>query len=58
MAKTAFEAFNEDFFRELKQARNQTEAYERATNKFEQQHGFVAVTSFDSYRKRRDRKRN
>lgn len=58
MAKTAFESFREEFFRELKQARTNPEAYDRATEKFESQHGFVACNSYETFRRRnkRDRK--
>jgi hypothetical protein len=50
------DAFNDDFVRELKQARNYPEAYEKATERFEEQHGFVAFESYDSFRKKKERK--
>ena len=58
MAKRSLiDAFNDDFVREIKQARNYPEAYERATEKFERDHGFTAFDSYDSFRKKRDRRR-
>lgn len=57
MARTLLEAFNDDFSREIKQARNYPEAYEKATQKFEEQHGFTAFDSYDSFRKKKARKR-
>lgn len=58
MAKrTLIDAFNDDFVREIKQARNYPEAYEKATEKFEQQHGFTAFESYDSFRKKKERKK-
>ncbi len=57
MAKRSLlEVFNDDFAREIKQARNYPEAYEKANEKFELQHGFIAFDSYDSYRKRKQRK--
>jgi hypothetical protein len=55
MAKNLLQAFDEDFIREMKQARSNPEAYERATQKFEQQHGFTAFNSYDSFRKKKKR---
>jgi len=58
MAKRSLiEAFNEDFIREINQARNYPEAYERATEKFEERHGFIAFESYDSFRKKKERKK-
>jgi hypothetical protein len=58
MAKNVFDAFSEEFFRELKEARSNTSAYERATKKFEEKYnGIQAFTSYDSFRKRNERKR-
>jgi hypothetical protein len=56
MARTLLDAFNEDFAREIRQARNHPEAYERATRKFEDQHGFTAFDSYDSFRKKKERR--
>jgi hypothetical protein len=55
--RTLIQAFDDDFIRELKQARNYPEAYEKANEIFEQQHGFVAFDSYDSFRMKRMRER-
>lgn len=55
--KSMLEAFDDDFAREIMQARNHPEAYEKATEKFEQQHGFTAFESYDSFRAKKARKR-
>ncbi len=55
--RTLLDAFSEDFSREIQQARNYPEAYERATQKFESDHGFSAFDSYDSFRKKVERKR-
>lgn len=58
MAKRSLlEVFNDDFFREVKLSKNYPEAFEKATEKFETQHGFVAFNSYDSFRKKKDRRR-
>jgi hypothetical protein len=52
MAKrTLLDAFSDEFSREIRQARNYPEAYERATQNFERDHGFSAFDSYDSFRK-------
>jgi hypothetical protein len=56
MRRTLLDVFNDDFARELNQARNYPDAYEKATEKFEQQHGFTAFDSYDSFRKKKERK--
>jgi len=53
MAKTLFSVFDEDFVREIKQARNYPEAYERANQKFEERHGFQAFNSYETFRSRK-----
>lgn len=57
MSKTLLQLFDEDFTNELKEVRKNFDAYERATKKFEQQHGFVPFESYDSFRKKKERKR-
>jgi len=53
MAKTVFEAFSEEFFRELKQARSNPAAYDAATAAFEKRYnGLQAFPSHDSFRKK------
>lgn len=51
------DVFDEDFTRELKQASNNPEAYERATQKFEKQHGFEPFENYDSFRMQKQRAR-
>lgn len=58
MAKTVFDAFSEEFFRELREARSSIDAYERATEKFEKKYNLEAFKNYDSFRKRNERKRN
>jgi hypothetical protein len=57
MARSLLEVFNDDFAKEIKQARNYPEAYERATQKFEQRHGFEAFESYESFRLKKSRGR-
>lgn len=57
MAKSVFDAFSEEFFRELKEARSNPAAFEAATKKFEDKYKLEAFTSYDSFRKRNERKR-
>lgn len=57
MAKRSLiEVFNDDFVREITQARNYPEAYEIASEKFERQHGFAAFDSYDSFRLKKTRR--
>lgn len=58
MAKKPIDALDEYFFKELREARNNPEAYQRATEKFEQQHNLSAPCSYDSFRMRQLRKKN
>lgn len=57
MAKSVFEAFSEEFFRELRQARSNPAAYDAATKKFEEKYNLQAFPSYDSFRKRNERRR-
>ena len=57
MAKRLIDAFSEEFFKELRQVRNHPAAYDAATEKFEKQHGFTAFDNYDSFRRKRDRKK-
>lgn len=57
MARTLLDAFNDDFAKEIRQARNYPEAYERASRRFEQDHGFTAFESYDSFRKKKERRK-
>jgi hypothetical protein len=58
MAKSLLEYFDDEFVRELRQARNGPEAYDRTTERFEQQHGFTPpFPSFDAFRMQKTRKR-
>lgn len=51
------DVFDEDFARELRQATNNPEAFDRATEKFEREHGFVPFESYDSFRNKKLRSR-
>ena len=42
MAKRLIDVFHEDFIREVKEARNYPEAFEKANQKFAEKHGFAA----------------
>lgn len=58
MAKSLIEKFDEYFVRELKQARNNPEAYERASQKWEKEHDFQPFENgYDSFRRKKKRKR-
>jgi hypothetical protein len=58
MGKTLLDIFDDAFLRELSQARNHPEAYERATEKFEIKHGFVPFENgYDSFRRKKMLKR-
>jgi hypothetical protein len=58
MAKKPIEALDEYFFKELLQARNNPEAYARATARFEREHNLEPPCNYDSFRMRQRRKRN
>lgn len=53
MAKTLFEAFYEDFAKEVRQSKNYPEAYEKASQKFENRHGFTAFNSYETFRRKK-----
>lgn len=56
MAKTLIEAFDDVFAKEVRRARNYSEAYERAAQDFQNTHGFVApFDGYDSFRKKKER---
>lgn len=57
MAKTLLQKFDEDFLKELRQVRRNPDAYERATQKWEDEHGFTPFDSYDSFRMKKQRKR-
>lgn len=56
VAKTPIEALDDYFFKELKQARNYPEAYQKATERFEREHNLSAPCSYDSFRQSKKRK--
>jgi len=56
MRKTLLQAFDEDFIREVKKARNHPEAFEKASEEFEKKHDFVAFDSYESFRKKKERR--
>jgi hypothetical protein len=53
MAKTLFDVFYEDFAKEIRQAKNYPEAFEKASTKFEDRHGFAAFNSYETFRRRK-----
>ncbi len=55
--KTLLEVFDDNFSREMKGAKTNVEAYDRAMQKFEDEHGFSAFPSYDSFRKAKERQR-
>ena len=58
MAKLVVDKMEEYFFREIRAgARNKIEAYENASQKFEQDTGISAPPSYDAFRKRKERRR-
>jgi hypothetical protein len=57
MAKSLFEVFNEDFVREIREARRYPEALYKASEKFEKQHGFEPFPSYEAFQKKRYRSR-
>lgn len=56
MAKRLFDKFEEYFHDELKSSPTYTAAFNQASKKFEQQHGFQAYDSYDPFRKNRERR--
>lgn len=55
MAKTLLQVFDEKFTRELPKSKNYPEAYEKASEKFEQEHGFTPFNSYETFRKKKRR---
>lgn len=53
MAKTLFEAFYEDFAKEVRHSRNYPEAFEKASEKFKDRHGFPAFNSYETFRRKK-----
>lgn len=52
--RTLLEVFDDAFQSEIRQARNYPEAYERASEKFERQHGFIVpFNGYDSFRRKK-----
>lgn len=54
MSKTMLQRFDEDFLRELRGARRNPDAFERATEKWESQFGFTPFESYDSFRRKKE----
>jgi hypothetical protein len=54
MAKTLLQKFDEDFVRELRAVRRNPDAFERATQKWEDEHGFTPFESYDSFRRKKE----
>lgn len=57
MSKSMLQKFDEDFLRELRGVRRNADAFELANQKWQDEHGFVAFESYDSFRKKKARKR-
>ena len=55
MAKTPNEALDEYFFKELKNARSNPDAYDKASKLFEQQHNLAPPITYDAMRMRHAR---
>lgn len=51
------DAFVDDFYKELKQARTHPDAFDRASDVFEKRHGFTAFDDYDSFRRKKKRSR-
>ncbi len=51
------DAFVDDFYQELKQARTNPDAFERASAKFENRHGFTDFDDYDQFRRKKKRSR-
>lgn len=56
MAKSLVEVIDDYFLKELRQARSNPKAYEAATEKFEQDHGFEVPYTYDNFRMKKSRK--
>jgi hypothetical protein len=57
MAKTLFEVFYDEFAKEIRQAKNYPEAYEKASSKFEERHGFTPYNSYETFRRKKKARR-
>lgn len=55
MSRSLLSAFDDDFIREIKSARNYPEAFDKATEKFESSHGFKAFDNYDQFRRKKKR---
>lgn len=53
MAKTLFETFYDEFSKEVRQSKNYPEAFEKASAKFQDKHGFPAFNSYETFRRRK-----
>jgi hypothetical protein len=51
------DAFVDDFYQELKQARTNPDAFDRASDRFEKRHGFTAFDDYDQFRRKKKRSR-
>jgi hypothetical protein len=56
MERSLLEVFDDDFLRELKEARRHPDAFWRTSVKWIEQHGFAPFESYDSFRKKKSRK--
>lgn len=57
MGRSLLDVFNEDFIREIREARKYPDAFYRANEKFADKHGFEAFPSYEAFKKKRYRKR-
>lgn len=62
MKKTLFDVFDDTFNRQLAASKSYPEAFERANERFEHEHGFSVssvpgLATYDSYRMRRARRK-
>lgn len=57
MKRTLLDVFDVEFTTELRQVRRNEEAYDKATARFEEQHGFTPFDNYDSFRKKKQYKR-
>jgi hypothetical protein len=57
MKKSFIDALDDYFAKELKQARSNEAAYDAATQRFEEDHGFTVPYSYGSFRRKKERKK-
>lgn len=57
MRKSFVDALDDYFTKELKQARSNEAAYDAATQRFEEDHGFTVPYTYDSFRKKKRKKK-